>query len=291
MVEDERTFLNNPDINVVKADVEKALIEDVGTGDITGLLIHSETLSHAQIMTREAMILSGIPWANQTFYLIDPTLEIQWHYQEGELLKPNTILCHIEGRARSILTAERTVLNFIQTLSATATQTQRYVKKLAGLSTKLLDTRKTIPGLRYAQKYAVRCGGGINHRHGLYDAFLIKENHILACGSITEAIQQARKLFPEKKLEIEVETLNEFQEALMAFPDVIMLDNFDLRKILLAIELRLTIDRQKKIALEVSGNITLDNLREIAETGIDYISTGAITKHIQAIDLTLLLSE
>jgi nicotinate-nucleotide pyrophosphorylase (carboxylating) len=156
MVEDERTFLNNPDINVVKADVEKALIEDVGTGDITGLLIHSETLSHAQIMTREAMILSGIPWANQTFYLIDPTLEIQWHYQEGELLKPNTILCHIEGRARSILTAERTVLNFIQTLSATATQTQRYVKKLAGLSTKLLDTRKTIPGLRSCVRFYYR---------------------------------------------------------------------------------------------------------------------------------------
>ncbi len=281
-------------IDIIKSDVSKAIQEDVGTGDITGLLIDPKKQVSAKIMTRESMILCGTAWANETFSSIDPMTDVAWCYQDGDRVEANEVLCHIHGRARSILTAERTALNFIQTLSATATQTHRYVEKLSGLNTQLLDTRKTIPGLRYAQKYAVRCGGGTNHRHGLYDAFLIKENHIVACGSITDAIKKARTFFPDKKLEIEVETLNELHEALVAHPDVIMLDNFDLRKINSAIEMRASMatdfkDIYKKVLFEVSGNITLNNLRQFAETGVDFISTGAITKHIQAIDLTLLL--
>lgn len=272
----------------ITADVLKALQEDLGAGDITGLLIGEKKQATAKIMTREPMILAGISWAEHVFHLIDPEIQIQWYYKDGEHININNILCHVQGSARNILSAERTALNFIQTLSGTATQTQRYVAKLQGLKTILLDTRKTIPGLRYAQKYAVCCGGGRNHRQGLYDAFLIKENHIIACGSITEAIKKARSLFPKKKLEIEVETLNELQEALAVFPDVIMLDNFDLRKINAAMEMRREMKAHEKIQFEVSGNITLDNIRAFAETGVDYISIGAITKHIQAIDLTLL---
>lgn len=275
----------------ILADVLKAVEEDVGTGDITGLLIPKETEVQAKILTREAMVFCGKLWAEEVFYMINPMLSIQWYYQEGENVEANATICHIKGNARDILCAERTALNFIQTLSGVATQTQHYVKKLSGLKTILLDTRKTLPGLRQAEKYAVTCGGAQNHRYGLYDAFLIKENHIMACGSITEAIQKARSLYPEKKLEIEVETLNELQEAIVASPDVIMLDNFDLKKTHHAMIMRAEMNAEKIIKFEISGNITLDNIREIAETGVDYISTGAITKHIRAIDLTLLLAD
>lgn len=273
--------------NIIEADVLKAIEEDVGSGDITGLLIDEKQQARAYIKTREPMILCGRPWADEVFHQLDPDIRVQWNYQDGEFLDADTIICFIEGSARNILCAERTILNFIQTLSATSTQTQRYVNAISGTKTILLDTRKTLPGLRFAQKYAVRCGGGQNHRLGLFDAFLIKENHITAVGSITEAVQKARALLPQKKLEIEVETLNEFHEALAITPDVIMLDNFDLRKIHLAIEMRNS-SPYPKIPLEISGNITLDNIREFAETGVDYISTGAMTKNIQAIDLTLL---
>ncbi len=273
----------------ITADVLKSLEEDIGSGDITGLLINEKLHSRAFIKTREAMVLCGIPWAEEVFQLLDPKVRMEWRFKEGDFIEPNSLLCSIEGKARSILSAERTILNFIQTLSATATQTRRYMQALAqgGTKTILLDTRKTIPGLRLAQKYAVRCGGGQNHRLGLFDAFLIKENHIMASGSITKAIKKAREFAPNKKVEIEVETLNEFQEALAACPDIIMLDNFDLNKIAKAMDIRAS-SSNPNILLELSGNITLDNIHEFAETGVDYISTGAITKNVQAIDLTLL---
>ncbi len=276
-------------IEQIMADVSKAIQEDVGSGDITGLLIDENQTAKAYIKTREPMVLCGIEWAENAFHLLDSDIRLQWHYRDGDNIQPNEILCVIEGTARNILTAERTALNFLQTLSATATQTQRYVKALSGTKTTLLDTRKTIPGMRLAQKYAVYCGGGHNHRFGLFDAFLIKENHIIACGSITDAIKNARALLPDKKLEIEVETMNEFQEALVASPDIIMLDNFDLRKIHMAMDIRAK-SFHSNISLEISGNITLENIRTFAETGVDYISTGAITKNIEAIDLTLLFT-
>jgi nicotinate-nucleotide pyrophosphorylase (carboxylating) len=286
-MEYDNKMVNLPATQQITADVLKAIDEDLGTGDITGLLIDEKQQAKAYIKTREPMILCGTSWAEKAFHLLDPGICLQWSFQEGNFIEANTILCFIEGTARSILSAERTALNFLQTLSATATQTYRYVKMLAGTNTILLDTRKTIPGMRVAQKYAVRCGGGQNHRFGLFDAFLIKENHIIASGSITDAIHKARALFPQKKLEIEVETLNEFQEALAASPDIIMLDNFDLRMIRQVMEIR-TSSSYPKVLLEVSGNINLSSIREFAETGVEYISTGAITKHIQAIDLTLL---
>lgn len=285
----------------VKTDVARALKEDMGpeseSGDITGLLIDKQQQAHARIITRESMVLCGTEWATEVFQQVDARLgthcTLHWLHHDGDEVSAGNVLCYIHGNTRGILCAERTALNFIQTLSACATRTQQYVNKLHGLNTILLDTRKTIPGLRVALKYAVRCGGGTNHRHGLYDAFLIKENHISASGSITEAILKARALFPAKKLEIEVETLNELHEALFAKPDVIMLDNFvhefnDVRKVREALQMRADMGAES-IPFEVSGNITEDNIREIAETGVDYISTGAITKHIQAIDLTLLL--
>ncbi len=273
----------------ITLDVQKSLEDDIGSGDITGSLINEKQQAKAFIKTRESMVLCGILWAEEVFRQLDPTVRIEWKFKEGDFLEANAILCLIEGNARSILSAERTVLNFIQTLSATATQTRRYVEAISGTKAILLDTRKTIPGLRLAQKYAVRCGGGHNHRIGLFDAFLIKENHIMASGSITKAVKKARELAPNKKVEVEVETLNEFQEALAAHPEVIMLDNFDLKKIAKAIALRTSAG--SKVLLEISGNITLDNIYEYAETGVDYISTGSITKHVQAIDLTLLFED
>lgn len=275
-------------------DVAKALEEDIGTGDITGALIPVSQQASAKIITRDPMILCGVAWANAAFeqvnhlYKNSQKITLHWHYNDGDIVAENTILCEITGSARTMLTAERTALNFMQTLSATATQTAEYISQLQGLKTILLDTRKTIPSLRQAQKYAVRCGGGQNHRFGLYDAFLIKENHIAACGSITQAIQRARAQAPDKKLEIEVETLLALQEAIAAAPDIIMLDNFDLQQIQAAITMRADMHASNTIKLEVSGNITGNNIHQIAETGVDFISIGAITKHIHAIDLTLL---
>lgn len=290
-------MLNNEVVKQqINLNVMHALIEDVGIEDITGLLMNETQEIAGYIMTREPMILCGTEWAMEVFRQVglmelnstEQKVNVQWNYQDADFIPANKILCRIQGNARLILCAERTVLNFLQTLSATATVTHHYVQCLSGLKTKLLDTRKTLPGLRYAQKYAVHCGGGVNHRMGLFDAFLIKENHITACGSITDAIKKARALYPNKKLEIEVETLNELHEALVVAPDVIMLDNFDLKKIKMAMDMRIEMNAEK-IFFEVSGNVTLDNLRTIAEMGVDYISTGAITKNIKAIDLTLLL--
>jgi len=257
------------------------LAEDIGSGDITAEIISIDTYAMARIITREAMVCCGQEWVNAVFRELNPELKIEWQVQEGEWVEADTLLCALSGLARPLLTGERTALNLLQTLSATATQAQRYAQAVAGTSCKVLDTRKTIPGLRDAQKYAVLSGGCHNHRIGLYDAFLIKENHIMAAGSIAKAVAIARKI-SDKLLEIEVETLLELDQAIAAKPDRIMLDNFSLQDLELAVA-----NVAGDIELEASGNITLDNIRRIAQTGVDYISIGALTKNIQAVDLSM----
>jgi nicotinate-nucleotide pyrophosphorylase (carboxylating) len=271
----------------IQADVAKAIAEDVGSGDLTAQLIPKDCVMHAVILSREPMLLCGQDWVNLVFKTLDANLKITWNYSEGAWLEKPTTLCHIYGSSRSILTAERTALNFLQTLSGTATQTYHYVLALKNTNTCLLDTRKTLPGLRLAQKYAVACAGGSNHRFGLYDAFLIKENHIKACGSITQAINAARAMSPDVLLEIEVETLDEFSEALAAKPDRIMLDNFNMEMIKQAVQL----NNPKQCKLEISGNVTLETIAQLAKLGVDYISVGALTKSVRAIDLSLLIQD
>ena len=273
------------DITQVVIDVNHALLEDLGSGDVTAALLPANMVVEAEIISREPMLVCGIAWVNETFYQVDKESRVEWLVDEGEWLAKPTTLCVVRGLARSLLTAERTALNFLQTLSATATQTYRYVEKLEGTTTRLLDTRKTIPGLRYAQKYAVSCAGGTNHRLGLYDAFLIKENHIKACGSVTKAVELAKKTHSHLLIEVEVETLAELAEALAAGPDRILLDNFDQGLLKEAVKM----NQPKSCELEASGGITLSNIAEIAKSGVDFISVGAITKSIQAIDLSLLV--
>lgn len=275
----------NIDLAQVVSDVTRALVEDVGQGDVTAQLLSPELMVEAEIISREPMLVCGQAWVNQTMSQIDTHTQIQWHVAEGEWLPTPQSLCYIKGKARSILTAERTALNFLQTLSATATQTHHYVKQLEGTTTRLLDTRKTLPGLRVAQKYAVRCGGGVNHRFGLYDAFLIKENHIKACGSIAAAIELARQTHKNIFVETEVETLEELRQALDARPDRILLDNFTQDMLVDAVKM----NQAKICTLEASGGITIDNIAKIARSGVDFISVGAITKSIEAIDLSLLV--
>ncbi len=264
--------------------IKAALEEDVGPGDLTAQLIPQDKRAKARIITREPMILCGQDFVTEVFHQIDPTVRLQWEVAEGAKAEANQVLFWAEGPARSLLTAERSALNFLQMLSGTATTVHRYVEQLKGTKTQLLDTRKTIPLFRLAQKYAVRCGGGTNHRMGLYDAFLIKENHILAAGSITAAINAARLIAPTKPVEVEVETLSQLTEAIHAHADIVMLDNFDLARMKEAVVLN-----GGRVKLEVSGNVTLDTLRAIAETGIDYISVGSLTKHLRAIDLSMRL--
>ena len=237
------------------------------------------------MVARESGILSGQPWFNETFKQVDPEVCIHWQLQDGERFNSDQIICDIKGNAPSILTAERTALNFLQTLSGIATTTNEFVTAISHSKVTILDTRKTIPGLRHAQKYAVRCGGAQNHRMGLYDGYLIKENHISACGSITLAVNKARDLEPDKVIEVEVETLEQLEEAIKCNADIALLDNFELSQIKRAAELA-----EKKIKLEVSGNVSLNNLKEIADNNIDFISTGAITKHLRAIDFSLLFT-
>lgn len=268
--------------NYIKETVRTAISEDVGSGDITAALCPNEP-ARAHVICRENAILCGQDWVNETFQQIDSNINIKWNYEDGQKINPKQEVCIIGGNARSILTAERTALNFLQTLSATATITHTYVAALKNASTRILDTRKTIPGLRQAQKYAVRCGGGKNHRIGLYDAFLIKENHIAACGSIKQAIQEARKQHATLTLEVEVENLAQLQQAIEHEADIALLDNFSIEQIKQAVALN-----DKKIKLEVSGNIELDRLTSFAMTGIDYISIGALTKHVRAIDYSML---
>jgi nicotinate-nucleotide pyrophosphorylase (carboxylating) len=272
-----------------RTDVEKsvrlALEEDIGSGDISAKLIPATAQAKATVITRENAVICGQAWVNEVFSQVDPSLHITWHCQDGDRVNANQVLFSAEGSARSLLTAERSALNYLQLLSGTATLCQRYADLVAGTGVKLLDTRKTIPGLRTAQKYAVICGDCFNHRIGLYDAYLIKENHIKACGSIAAAVTSAKTMHPGKPVEVEVENMAELEQAISAGADTIMLDNFDLDSLRQAV--KLTAGAAK---LEASGGITKDSLRPIAETGVDYISIGALTKDCKAIDLSMRLT-
>ena len=266
----------------LQANVSAALLEDVGDGDITARLIPAEELASAAIITREDATICGVDWVNEVARQVDPTIAIDWMVADGQQAEANQLLFQAYGNARSLLTFERCALNFLQCLSGTASIAHYYAGLVADTQVKLLDTRKTIPGLRKAQKYAVACGQCYNHRIGLYDAFLIKENHIAACGGISQAIATARKQEPAKPVEVEVESMDELQQALDAGADRIMLDNFTLREMREAVELC-----AGRAELEASGGITEQTLRPIAETGVDYISIGALTKDCRAIDLSM----
>nr|WP_198333269.1 carboxylating nicotinate-nucleotide diphosphorylase [Legionella clemsonensis] len=267
-------------------DVRRALAEDVGSGDISADLLLPHLIADVEIISREPMLVCGIPWVEAIFTEINPDINVHWLVREGEWLDKPATLCKMTGSAAAILTAERTALNFLQTLSATATQTYHYLLQLKGTKTRLLDTRKTLPGLRMAQKYAVACAGGVNHRMGLYDAVLIKENHIKSCGSIANAIALAKQKHKDFFIEVEVETLKELEEALTAEPDRILLDNFSNAMLVEAVEMN-----QGRCELEASGGIDLTNINSVAATGVDYISVGSITKSVRAIDLSLLVRE
>lgn len=275
-------MMTSPTIDEIRTQVQLALNEDIRTGDVTAELIPENKESTAQLICRENAILCGQDWFDNAFNLLNPEIKISWYFEDGQSIKENDLICTISGNARHILTAERTALNFLQTLSATATQTAHYVKAIENTSCKILDTRKTIPGLRHAQKYAVTCGGGINHRVGLYDMILIKENHIHAAGSITTAVNVARQNFPDLEIEVEAENIEELQQAIDNNVDRVLLDNMNIQTLEQAVKLT-----DKRTALEASGNITLESIRSIAETGVDYISSGAITKNIKAIDFSL----
>jgi nicotinate-nucleotide pyrophosphorylase (carboxylating) len=269
----------------IQANVRRALREDVGNGDITAQLIPAERLAHATIITRDAAVIAGSAWVDNVFTQIDPRVAVHWQVQDGDRVQPNQPLFHLEGPARALLSGERTALNFLQTLSAVATRCRHYADIVAGTQVKLLDTRKTLPGLRLAQKYAVTQGGCHNHRIGLYDAFLIKENHIAACGGIAQAIQAAHGIAPGKPVEVEVESLAELQEALDAGADIIMLDELSLDEMRTAVAMT-----AGKAKLEASGGINDSTLRAVAETGVDYISIGTLTKDVKAVDLSMRLS-
>jgi len=265
--------------------VSRALREDIGSGDVTAELIPLQTPARAHLLCRQQAIVCGVPWFNESFRQVNPAVQINWRVAEGASVRPDTVLCEIGGPARSILTGERTALNFLQLLSATASMTRRYVEALAGTQCRILDTRKTIPGMRSAQKYAVRCGGGQNHRIGLYDLVLIKENHIAAAGSISAAIKAARLSSPTLRVEVETENLTQLREALDAHADIIMLDNFDIDTLREAVAVNGS--HANHALLESSGGVTLGQLHAIALTGIDFISVGALTKNIEAVDLSL----
>ncbi|CAI3804757.1 carboxylating nicotinate-nucleotide diphosphorylase [Rheinheimera sp. MM224] len=286
-------MINVPYLTDLQRDIEltvrQALAEDLGhlpleQGDITASLIPASQQAKATIISREDCVFCGSAWLTEVFRQLSAEVQVEWFVQDGEKITANSILCELTGPARILLTGERTALNFIQSLSGTATTTALYVSLLEGSATRLLDTRKTLPGMRLAQKYAVACGGGKNHRLGLYDAFLIKENHIAAAGSIDNAVSIARQNFPGKPVEVEVEDLIEFEQALKAGADIIMLDNFHIADIQQAVSLN-----KGRAKLEVSGNITAEALRSLSSTGVDYISSGALTKNLQAIDLSMRL--
>ena len=266
----------------IREDVAHALAEDIGTGDVTASLVPSTEHAHARVVTREPAVLCGTAWFEQCYYQIDREVRIQWKARDGERLAGGQIVCEIEGRARSLLTAERSSLNFLQTLSAVATKTRAFVDVVAGTKAAILDTRKTLPGLRYALKYAVRCGGGTNHRMGLYDGVLIKENHIASAGGIGPALEQARKIAPNLPTEIEVENIGQLKEAIAAGAKLILLDNFDLPGLREAV--RVTAGRA---ALEASGGVNMETVRAIAATGVNRISIGSLTKDIRAVDLSM----
>jgi nicotinate-nucleotide pyrophosphorylase (carboxylating) len=276
--------LTLPPLGSIEATVRAALAEDLGAGDATAQLLEDAPTA-AHVVCKESAVIAGGPWFDACFRALDPAVRVEWHVGEGERVAPGTVLCTILGRSRAIVSAERSALNFLQTLSATATVTAAYVAALAGTRTRVLDTRKTLPGLRLAQKYAVRAGGGVNHRIGLYDAVMLKENHIAAAGSITAAVRRARAMHPALPLIVEVESLDELDQALAAGCDRILIDDFD------DATMREAVQRANgRIPLEVSGSVSLERLPAIAATGVDYVSVGALTKHVRAIDLSLRLS-
>lgn len=270
------------EVNSIHQTVRIALAEDIGEGDVSAQLCAPKTIS-AKVVCRETATLCGQAWFDTSFQQLDPGITVQWRCNDGNLIHPNQEVCIVTGSAQAILSGERTALNFLQTLSGTATATKKLLHRLKGTRTTLLDTRKTIPGLRAAQKYAVQCAGGTNHRMGLYDAYLIKENHIAVCGSIHHAIAAAKSQKPDLSIEVEVETLSQLQEAIACKADIALLDNFSLEKTKKAVVLA-----KDRIQLEVSGNITMQNIHQYAMLGVDYISVGGLTKHIQAIDFSML---
>jgi len=272
--------------NDIGAVVANALAEDIGSGDLTAALIGATTIAAARVIAREPATLCGCAWFDETFRQIDPAVTVTWHAADGAAVAANSTVCDLRGAARSIVTGERTALNFLQTLSGTATAARGFADLLAGTGTRVLDTRKTVPGLRLAQKYAVRCGGGDNHRIGLFDAILIKENHIAAVGSVTAAVRVARQSAPHVPLEVEVETLAQLAEALDTDADRIMLDNFTLDAMRAGVQLR-NAHHGKRKEIEASGNVDATTLRAIAATGVDFVSIGAITKHVHAIDFSM----
>lgn len=271
-----------PEAAVVARDVEAALREDLGGGDLTADLLPDDARARASVVCREPAVIAGRPWFDRCFHALDPELQIHWRVREGEHVEAGALLCELTGRARPLVSGERCALNFLQALSGTATVTARHVDALRGMATRLLDTRKTLPGLRMAQKYAVRCGGGHNHRIGLFDAMLIKENHIVAAGGITAAVSSARRQHADALLEVEVESLDELAIALEAGVDRIMLDEFTPGMLRQAVDLN-----AGRVPLEVSGNVDLPQLAEIARLGVDFISVGALTKHVHAVDLSM----
>lgn len=276
---------NKPSISVndaIHRQVQQALSEDLGSGDITANLIDSNDSSTAQVISREEAVLCGKVWFTQTFRQLADSVVVEWLVDDGDRISPDQVLCRITGPTRVLLSAERTALNFLQTLSGTATLARCYVDCVADLPVTLLDTRKTIPGLRQAQKYAVLCGGGSNHRQGLYDGILIKENHIIASGSIATAVKRARNLGKPLPVEIEVETMDELKQAIEAGADICLLDNFSVDQLRQAVAIC-----AGRAQLEASGGVTLETLREIAETGVDRVSTGSMTKDLRAIDLSM----
>lgn len=273
-----------PPADLVLADVERAFAEDLGTGDATADLLPAVATARATLTCREDAVIAGTAWFDACFRQLDPDVRIDWQATDGARVAPGSVICRLEGKARALVSAERSALNFLQLLSGTATTTAAYVQAVAGTSVRVLDTRKTVPGLRIAQKYAVRCGGGHNHRVGLYDAILVKENHIIAAGGIVAAVEAARRLHPGLLLEVEVEDLAELHQALDAGVDRIMLDNFTIPLMREAVEIV-----AGRVSLEISGNVDLTTIRAYAETGVDFISVGALTKHVHAVDLSLRL--
>lgn len=271
-----------PPASIIQEQIAIALAEDIGSGDQTAALIPADATTTAQVISREHAVLSGTAWFNEVFHQLDPGIVVKWQAADGDALQPDQLLCTLAGNTRALLTGERTALNYLQTLSGTATQAKRYADAVEGTGVRILDTRKTLPGMRLQQKYAVTCGGCYNHRFGLYDAILIKENHIMAAGSIQAAIDTARTNAPSLEIEVEVEDMGELAQALIAGVNRVLLDNFSLDQLREAVAFNLG-----RAQLEASGGITLNTIRSIAETGIDYISVGALTKDLQAVDLSM----
>ena len=273
-----------PSAAQIAADVERALAEDLGSGDATAELLPADARAEAALTCRESAVIAGIPWFDACVRRMDPSARIDWHTADGQRVAAGAVICRLAGHARSLVSAERSALNFLQLLSGTATLTSDYVAAVAGTGVRVLDTRKTVPGLRQAQKYAVRCGGGHNHRMGLHDAILVKENHIIAAGGIAAAVQAARRLHPQLLLEVEVEDLDELAQALAVGVDRVLLDNFSLPLMRAAVQ-----QAAGRVPLEASGNVDLHTIGDYARTGVDFISVGALTKHVRAVDLSLRL--